>query len=172
MRGLIHRYAVVSLQDPAGVTQSVRELRERAGQQCGTYIIAERPPDIRQRDFVRLLLTGFIPVVYVGESVKLQTRVPTIARGVCGQPSRHALVKRMPDFNPPLVKRQLVAIMIPFAWHDSLEAFLLDEHVRVVGRLPIGNRRRRGRSSASNRPPRIDVTWDRLSGGLTATAIA
>ncbi len=172
MRGLINRFAVVSLLDPAAVTRCVRELRERTGQECGTYIIAERPADMRQRDFIRLLLTGSIPAVYVGESVRLQTRVPTIARGVCGQPSRHGLVKRMADCKPPVAMDDLVAIMIPFAWHDSLEAFLLDEHLRVVGTLPLGNRRKRGRSNATNRPPRITVTWDRLSGGPAATASA
>jgi len=167
MRGLINRYAVVSLLDPAPVTRRIRELRERTGQECGTYVIVERPPNIRQRDFLRMLLTGTIPVVYVGESVRLQTRVPTIARGVCGLPSRHGLVKRLLDCEPPIVRGKLVAIIIPFAWHDSLETFLLAEHIRVVGSLPVGNLRKPGRSNATNRPPRIDLTWDRLAGGQT-----
>lgn len=172
MRGLINRYAVVSLQDPAAVTRRVRKLRERTGQECGTYVIAVRPPDIRQSDFLRMLLTGSMPVVYVGESVRLQTRVPTIARGVCGQPSRHGLVKRMADCDPPLAMDDLVAIMIPFSWHDSLEAFLLEEHIRVVGSLPVGNLRKPGRSNATNRPPRIKLTWDGLAGGQTLEASA
>ena len=66
----------------------------------------------------------------------------------------------------------LVAIMIPFSWHDSLEAFLLEEHIRVVGSLPVGNLRKPGRSNATNRPPRIKLTWDGLAGGQTLEASA
>lgn len=160
-RGLIHRYAVVSLDDPAGVTRSIRRLRERTGDSAGVYVIIELPRWCRRRHLLRMLIAGASPVIYIGGSNNLRTRVPTIARGLAGCGSRHKLVAKVLGFDPPIAPRRLFAILISFFWYDSLEDFLLHEHFRRFDRLPIGNQRVRARSNASNRPNWVHLSWHR-----------
>lgn len=113
-----------------------------------------------------MLVSGALPVIYIGGSNDLTTRVPTIARGLAGLGSRHALVPKVFNLDPPIAPRFLIAILISFFWYDSLENFLLHRHQGKFGDLPIGNERVRARSNASNRPPRIAVRWDTLFGEI------
>lgn len=109
-----------------------------------------------------MLIAGALPVIYIGGSNHLRTRVPTIARGLAGRGSRHKLVGTMLKLAPPIAPRRLFAILISSFWYDSLENFLLHEHDWVFNKLPVGNKRVRARSNASNRPPRIGVRWNTL----------
>lgn len=119
-----------------------------------------------------MLLHGGASVIYIGGSNDLRTRVPTIARGLAGKGSRHALVPKLMSFARPISTRRLFAILISCFWYDSLENFLLHQHLWTFGELPIGNERVRARSNASNRPPWLHLRWrDLFWGGPISAAI-
>lgn len=154
------RPTIAPLFDRPQVRQAGKDAVNRSGHGSGVYVVVELSEPLSVFNALRQVLRGKAEVFYVGTSCVLRTRISHLSSGLTGLPHRHETAEKilaLPDLDER--RDRFFLILVPTAHYDSLEQFLLKEHLRAFGHWPLANFRRGGHTSARHQPRWVTWSW-------------
>ena len=158
------RPTIAPLSDPVAVRQAARHAARRSRQSAGAYAIVTLLGALPAPRAIGAVLRGEAEVFYIGGTCSLRDRLNRLLSGLTGTPYRHgAADKILAEVGTDRAFLDYFLIVVPCWAYDSLETFLIKEHVRFCGHYPPGNDRRGGSTNARHRPAWVHWEWSMLS---------